>query len=111
MPAQNSPLSSWRSGRGQARKGSQRVSDDKFMADCRASPYRPWFAGRPGNFAAPSYKHSSTGPPACQAPRIASILALSALAWGPAACGKEEHAAEENQRPAAGTTGPALENK
>src|SRR6218665_2842033 len=135
MPAQNSPWSSWRSGRGQARKGSQRVSDDKFMADCRASPYRPWFAGRPGNLAAPSYKHFSAVRPggralrprlqtrrrsnhmnelkttACQAPRIASILALSALAWGLAACGKEEHAAKENQHPVAGKTGPGVENK
>jgi len=48
---------------------------------------------------------------ACQAPRIASILAVSALAWGLAACGKEEHAAEENQHPVAGKTGPGVENK
>ncbi|WP_265288415.1 hypothetical protein [Verminephrobacter eiseniae] len=48
---------------------------------------------------------------ACQAPRIASILAVSALAWGLAACGKEEHAAEANPNPVAGKTGPSLDNK
>ena len=92
-----------------------------------------------GGLAAPSYKHFSAVRPGgrallsrlqtrqksdqrsdhmnelktttCQAPRIASILAVSALAWGLTACGKEEHAAEENPNPVAETTGPGLDDK